>query len=118
MSLCNAPLRALVAEANRRALRDDTHPRIGLETVAGEQFSGEMLYLPFLRLGGLRLGLVPVVYADVPVFDLWGLQNTPAIILGMDLLTQFDAVSLDFGQAQVTFDLAPPASTPAAIRPV
>ncbi len=118
MSLCNAPLRALVAEANRRALRDDTHPRIGLETVAGEQFSGEMLYLPFLRLGGLRLGLVPVVYAEVPVFDLWGLKETPAIILGMDLLTQFDAVSLDFGQAQVTFDLGPQTTAPAANRPV
>ncbi len=115
MSMCNAPLRALVADANRRALRDDTHPRVGLETVAGEQFSGEMLYLPFLRLGGLQLGIVPLVYADVPVFDLWGLRQTPAIILGMDLLSQFDAISLDFGQAQVTFDLAPSTTTSAAI---
>jgi predicted aspartyl protease len=107
MTICNAPLRALVAEANRRSGSVDAYQRVGLETLVGEAFSGEMIYLPFLRLGGLRLGNVPVVYADMHVFGLWGLKDTPAIVLGMDLLTQFDAVSLDFGRALVRFDLAP-----------
>jgi len=105
MSLCNAPLRALIGETSRRELSDHTSSRVELESLIGEQFVGELIYLPFLRLGGLRLGLVPVVFADVPVFELWGLKDKPAIVLGMDLLTQFDAVALDFGQGQVRFDL-------------
>ncbi len=117
-SLCNAPLRALVEQANNRDMHDRATSRVGLETIVGEQFFGEQLYLPFLRLGGLRLGLVPVVYADVPVFGIWGLKDKPALVLGMDLLTQFDAVSLDFGQAQVRFDLAAPMLGPLLNQPV
>jgi hypothetical protein len=78
-----------------------------------------MIYLPFLRLGGLRLGNVPVIYADMSVFDLWGLKDKPAVILGMDLLTQFEMVALDFGQGQVRFDVAQVTALPAVTyRPV
>lgn len=103
-TMCNTPLRDLVnrMEAHQRH-RD--HVVVGLETIAGEKFSGEMFYLPYLRLGGLQLGNVPVVYANAHVFDVWGLKDQPALVLGMDLLTQFDAVALDFGRSQVRFDL-------------
>jgi len=107
MSLCNAALRAMLSDADRRGIGDAAYRRVEMETVVGEKFHGEMLQLPFLRLGGLRLGLVPVVFADMPVFGLWGLSNKPAIVLGMDLLTQFDTVALDFGHAEVTFELGP-----------
>jgi predicted aspartyl protease len=106
VSVCNRPLRDLVMAAEARRGPGATHRSIGLETLAGEHFTAEELYLPFLRLGGLRLGNVPIVYAESHVFDLWGLKETPAVILGMDLLTQFDAVSLDFGRSKVRFDLS------------
>ena len=32
----------------------------------------------------------------------------PAIVLGMDLLTQFDSVAMDFGHSQVRFDISDP----------
>jgi hypothetical protein len=54
------------------------------------------------------MGNVPVVYADMHVFDIWGLKTTPALVIGMDLLTQFETVSLDFGRSQVRFDVAEP----------
>lgn len=78
--------------------------RVQLATLIGEPFSGDMLYLPFLRLGGLTLGNVPVVFCESQIFTLWQLQKTPAIILGMDLLTQFTSVALDFGRSTVRFD--------------
>ncbi|HEX3364366.1 retroviral-like aspartic protease family protein [Phenylobacterium sp.] len=119
MSMANTPLRALVAAQNRRSGASDTYHQIGMETLAGEPFFGEMLYLPFLRLGGLQLGNVPVVHANVHVFDLWGLKDKPAIVLGMDLLSQFERVSLDFGRSQVRFDLAAGQFTPSSplVRP-
>lgn len=38
------------------------------------------------------------------VFDLWDLKDSPALVIGMDLLSQFERVALDFGRSQVRFD--------------
>jgi predicted aspartyl protease len=105
-TLCNTPLYNLVNRLEARSPTKRPRDKVYLETIAGEPFTGEMFYLPFLRLGGLQLGNVPVVYSDAHVFDLWGLKETPAIVLGMDLLTQFESVALDFGRSEVRFDIA------------
>lgn len=75
-----------------------------MESLAGEVFVGESVFLPFLRLGGLHLGNVQVTCADMHVFDIWGLKDSPALVLGIDLLSQFEQVALDFGRSQVRFD--------------
>lgn len=105
-TICNTPLRRLVEEIELRRPPVSEHREVHLETLAGEPFKGEMFYLPFLRLGGLQLGNVPTVYADTHIFELWGLKDQPAIVLGMDLLSQFELVALDFGRSEVRFDIA------------
>ena len=102
-SLCNRLLRDIVREQSAR--RGDVEPTkfVRMETLAGESFTGESIFLPFLRLGGLHLGNVGVTYADMHVFDIWGLKDSPALVIGMDLLTQFEEVALDFGRSQVKF---------------
>ena len=47
------------------------------------------------------------------VFDYWDLKSKPSVVLGMDLLTQFDTVAMDFGRSQVRFDVAEQAMPPA-----
>jgi predicted aspartyl protease len=106
VSIGNTALRHLI-ERNDSSFKDKA-TKVGLMSIAGEAFSGDQLYLPFMRLGGLHLGNVPVVFVEMPVFKLWGLQNKPTIMLGIDLLTQFSTVALDFGRAAVRFDLAEP----------
>ncbi len=113
ITMCNAPLREMVALADRRRGRADPYQRMRMETLVGEKFYGEMLFVPFMRLGGLHLGNIPVVYADMHVFDVWGLKDKPAVVLGMDLLTQFDTVAMDFGRSKVRFDISEPALPPA-----
>jgi hypothetical protein len=105
-SMCNRLLRDMVRrEEQASGSVDRSAPEVVMmETLAGESFSGETVFLPFLRLGGLRLGNVPVTFAEVHVFDVWGLKDTPALLLGMDLLSQFEKVSLDFGRSAVRFD--------------
>jgi hypothetical protein len=105
-TICNGPLRRMVEEIEHHRGQPSVPIPVKLETLAGEPFSGIMFYLPFLRLGGLTLGNVPTVYADTHIFELWGLKEQPAIVLGMDLLTQFNAVALDYGRSEVRFDLA------------
>jgi hypothetical protein len=101
-SLCNTPLRRMLApDGDTRARRQV----VKMVSILGEPFAGDLLYLPFLRLGGLELGNVPVVHSDAHAFEVWGMAETPAVLLGMDLLRQFRAVSLDFGRSQVRFDI-------------
>lgn len=102
-SLCNAALRRLL---DRMGATQGKTQLVEMVSILGEAFAGEMIYLPFLRLGGLQLGNVPVVQSDSHAFEIWGVADTPAVLLGMDLLRQFRAVSLDFGRSQVRFDLA------------
>lgn len=109
VSLANSALRGLVRKRDRASAVGD---RVTLLTVAGERFHGEGGYLPFIRLGGLQLGNVPVVYGDTHVFKLWELETAPAIIIGMDMLRQFETVALDFGRSAVRFDF--PEAAPAS----
>jgi len=103
-TLCNGKLRDLVRAAEARKGKREPPRFVRMETLAGESFTGESLFLPFLRLGGLHLGNVPVTYADMHVFDIWDLKDTPALVLGIDLLSQFELVAMDFGRSQVRFD--------------
>lgn len=103
-TLCNGKLRDLVRADEWRKGRKELPRYVRMETLAGESFTGESVFLPFLRLGGLHLGNVQVTYADMHVFDIWDLKNSPALVIGMDLLQQFEQVALDFGRSQVRFD--------------
>ncbi|WP_296595853.1 retroviral-like aspartic protease family protein [Phenylobacterium sp.] len=103
-TLCNLKLRDLARSQEMRRGEPQAPQYVQMESLAGERFTGEAVFLPFLRLGGLHLGNVPVTCADMHVFDIWGLKEVPALVLGMDLLRQFEQVALDFGRSQVRFD--------------
>ena len=75
-------------------------------SVTGKTLPGKVALLPVLRLGVVRLVDIAVTFADLHVFQIWGLEK-PAILVGMDALTAFDSVTLDFGRAEVWFELAP-----------
>lgn len=58
-----------------------------------------------LQLGPVVLHDIPVAFADVPPFKLFGLSDEPALLLGTDLLNTFRLVSLDFLARKVRFQL-------------
>ncbi|WP_421935456.1 retroviral-like aspartic protease family protein [Phenylobacterium sp.] len=103
-TLCNSKLRDMVRASEARKGKTEPPREVRMESLAGEVFVGESVFLPFLRLGGLHLGNVQVTCADMHVFDIWGLKDSPALVLGIDLLSQFEQVALDFGRSQVRFD--------------
>ena len=59
-----------------------------------------------LQLGPITLQDVPIAFADVPPFELFGLADEPALLLGTDLLQTFRRVSLDFRARKVRFELS------------
>ena len=58
-----------------------------------------------VRLGSRNLAEAPVLVADLPVFQAFGVADRPAIILGLDWLTQTRMV-VDFPARLVWFEEA------------
>lgn len=87
-----------------RRARDNliTIPVIG---VTGVTIELQLAVIGELRLGSVTLRNVPIAFADVPPFKVFGLSKEPALLLGTDLLETFRRVSLDFRARKVRFQL-------------
>jgi hypothetical protein len=73
--------------------------------VTGKSMDMLVGHIPELRLGSVTLTDVPMAFADVPPFEVFGLSDHPALLLGTDLLATFRRVSLDFRARKVRFQL-------------
>jgi hypothetical protein len=94
------------------ALRDKlirgNHDKFVTVPVTG--VTGATADLQLARVGELQLGSVvlhdvPMAFADVPPFKMFGLIKEPALLLGTDILETFRRVSLDFRARKVRFQL-------------
>jgi hypothetical protein len=77
-------------------------PAVG---VTGVTVNLEMARVGEIQLGPITLRDVPMAFADVPPFKLFGLADEPALLLGTDILENFRRVSLDFRARKVRFQL-------------
>lgn len=57
---------------------------------------GRMAVSPIISVGPLRVAGVELIYGRFHIFKVWGLEDRPAIILGMDVLGSVDALGFDF----------------------
>lgn len=73
--------------------------------VTGVHVKMQIARVDELQLGPILLQDVPIAFADVPPFKLFGLADQPALLLGTDLLETFWRVSLDFRSRKVRFQL-------------
>lgn len=94
------------------ALRDrlmrrhrDKFTTIEVTGVTGVTLDMQLARIGELRLGSVTLRNVPMAFAEVPPFAVFGLSKEPALLLGTDLLETFRRVSLDFRARKVRFQL-------------
>lgn len=69
-----------------------------------------------LRLGSVMFRDVPMAFADVPPFAVFGLSKQPALLIGTDLMEKFRRISLDFRARKVRFQLRRCQSTDIALN--
>jgi predicted aspartyl protease len=79
--------------------------RAPILSATGQSIDAEIADLPRLRVGGLRVPNWPVAFADLHTFRMWNLIDRPAILLGVDVLSRFEYVCLDFVRDEVRFRL-------------
>ena len=73
--------------------------------VTGATLAVNMGVIERMRIGGVDFVNLPVAYGDSPAFAMLGLARRPAILLGMDALSLFERVAVDFTNRRVTFDM-------------
>ena len=74
---------------------------VELHSVTGEKLNGEYMIVRELTVGGITLKRLPVVFADSHAFRRLGLDDKPALLLGMNALRSFDRVSIDFARKKL-----------------
>jgi predicted aspartyl protease len=74
-----------------------------LISATGQTSSARLAILPRLRLGGIGLNNIRAAFAPLHIFSLWELNDRPAMLVGIDVLRNFEEVILDFGRREVTF---------------
>ncbi|MEP7247355.1 MAG: retroviral-like aspartic protease family protein [Gammaproteobacteria bacterium] len=77
-------------------------PRWTDVTGATEQIAkGESVVAATVHLGDVVISHVDVTYGDFPIFKSWGLEDRPAMLVGMDVLGVADMLVIDFHNREV-----------------
>lgn len=72
-------------------------------SVTGGEMTGQIGQIDKVRMGRVTLRNIPVLFANAMPFQELGLQNKPALLLGIHALKAFDRVAIDFGRGKVDF---------------
>jgi predicted aspartyl protease len=62
---------------------------------------GEILVVPPIVIDALRINDVAIVFGEFHIFHVWGMQDQPAMIIGMDVLGTVATLSIDFKNQDV-----------------
>ena len=74
----------------------DVAKSVELESVTGSKIIGDYMFVRELTIGGISLTNLAVVFTDAHTFKQLGLENKPALLLGMNAIRAFKKVSIDF----------------------
>lgn len=87
-----------LSEALRRAHPGlDRVDNMKIFGVTGHVLAGQYIALPRVELRAFQVKDAGAVAVDAPIFDLWGLKDQPAMIVGVNLLSRLDSFSIDYG---------------------
>ena len=79
----------------------DESKRVELHSVTGQRVPAEYMVLRRLEMGNVQLNDLVVVFADAHTFEALGLNDRPALLLGMNAMRAFKKVSIDFANKKV-----------------
>jgi predicted aspartyl protease len=66
-----------------------------------DRIPGQIVQVPTIFVGEFNVTELLVTFGDFEVFRLWGLQDEPAVVLGMDVLGQADGLVIDYRRSEV-----------------
>ncbi|HTN14082.1 MAG TPA: retroviral-like aspartic protease family protein [Sphingomonadaceae bacterium] len=73
--------------------------------INGAMETSSMRLAKSVTIGRVKVSNLPIAFVDSPSFKVLGLDDRPAMVLGMSELKLFKRVAIDFKQRKVLFDL-------------
>ena len=74
-------------------------------TATGRHMTLELDDIAEAQVGGVTIHNMPLAFAQLHTFDRFGLTHQPALLLGMDVLSQCQKVTVDLRRHEATFTL-------------
>ena len=92
-------------DALRRRLEADNsieaERQVELDSVTGQKLVGDIVLVRELKIGGVTMTNLAVVFAPAHTFKQLRLENRPAMLLGMNAIRAFKKVSIDFANRKL-----------------
>lgn len=107
-SIGNLALQRAVSARRRNGPAGRT---VAVYGVSGQSLSAQVSRVNNLGIGSSRLGDTPLLFADLHCFQVLGLADRPALLIGADILGRFRVVTLDFPANTVSFSGLRPQTT-------
>lgn len=93
---------ALMNALERLRHRPDTPPTTTVHGATAQTAEGEQWTAPSIEVGQLTVQDVEVTFGDFHVFKVWGIDERPALLLGMDVIGVLDALVIDYRQREIS----------------
>lgn len=87
--------------ALQNALRADSTLKAQVFGTTEDVAMGEVANVPRIVLDRVDIRLAQVAFGDFHIFDVWELNDRPAMIVGMDVLGAMDNFAIDFRLAEI-----------------
>jgi len=104
VSLANSALHRALAQRARYD-RGDAAGRARAYTAGDPMVLDTAIILPELDVGELNMTDMLLFVGDFHVFSLWGLDDEPTVLVGMDVLSKARGMAIDYQRATVYFRL-------------
>lgn len=96
--------------ASRAARATPLTPRDGqdvrrVQSPTGEVTWGQAMTVPSLNFAGLAIINLAVAVGDFHSFRIWGLEDQPAMLIGLDVLRHFESVHIDLKRAELSLHI-------------
>jgi predicted aspartyl protease len=92
-------------DALRRKLearkRLGTPEMVEMTSVTGQKLIGEAFHMKEVKIGEVVMKDLVIMFSDAAIFRSLGLEQRPAVLLGMNAMKAFDKVSIDFARKQL-----------------
>ena len=102
-SIGNTRLFAELQKKGATFMDDDVIPILG---VTGGVALGRETRISSIRLGALQFVDGTLIISDLPVFNVWGLEDKPAMFMGMNFLRKTSSFTIDYGKKELIIQLA------------
>jgi predicted aspartyl protease len=96
---------ALLKLLSRRSVSRAPSSSTQIVSVTGRSLTIELDPITEADVGGVVIRNMSLGFAPLPIFDRFGLADTPALLLGMDVLSLCKRVSVDLRRREATFTL-------------